>query len=314
MTDNNEHTKSSEIYRLPIHYDVPEHTLSIDSAIQGLMSVRGVIRELEKQLIILGKNYQSPEIMISADEEGGLKQILYISRGLATLSAASLAFTLVVLEIEESENFAKFMQEIKGEEYENGQIDAFLGKVTTSFMEKDAEEFEQHAPGKINFNNANKPKSDFFNRCLMDANIKGLEFNDDDKFLIQRNDFPMKISRNLSKETESELKIYRDVTLVSAVEIDLNRVWCFQDSFSKKDINAYMEDEEFKESFFKGHYPLKTSFHDDKVTILIEAITDVEGGIKTKKTRFNVTKVCKFNDIDIAPIPSSVDKYNPDLN
>ena len=109
----------------------------------------------------------------------------------------------------------------------------------------------------------------------MDANIKGLEFNDDDKFLIQRNDFPMKISRNLSKETESELKIYRDVTLVSAVEIDLNRVWCFQDSFSKKDINAYMEDEEFKESFFKGHYPIKTSFHDDKVTILIEAITDV---------------------------------------
>lgn len=306
MTDNNEHTKSSEIYRLPIHYDVPEHTLSIDTAIQGLMSVRGVIRELEKQLIIPGKNYKSPEIMISADEEGGFKQILTISGAAALFWAA--------VQVEESENFAKFMQEIKGEEYENGQIDAFLGKVTTSFMEKDAEEFEQHAPGKINFNNANKLKSYFFNRCLMDANIKGLEFNDDDKFLIQRNDFPMKISRNLSKETESELKIYRDVTLVSAVEIDLNRVWCFQDSFSKKDINAYMEDEEFKESFFKGHYPLKTSFHDDKVTILIEAITDVEGGIKTKKTRFNVTKVCKFNDIDIAPIPSSVDKYNPDLN
>ena len=305
MTDNNEHTKSSEIYRLPIHYDVPEHTLSIDSAIQGLMSVRGVIRELEKQLIIPGKNYQSPEIMISADEEGGFKQILTISGAAALFWAA--------VQVEESENFAKFMQEIKGEEYENGQIGAFLGKVTTSFMEKDAEEFEQLALGKINFNKANKFKSDFYNRCLMDGNIKGLEFNDDDKFLIQRNDFPMKISRNLSKETESELKIYRDVTLVSAVEIDLNRVWCFQDSFSKKDINAYMEDEEFKESFFKGHYPLKTSFHDDKVTILIEAITDVEGGSKTK-TRFNVKKVYKFNDIDIAPIPSSVDKYNPDLN
>ena len=195
MTDNNEHTKSSEIYRLPIHYDVPEHTLSIDTAIQGLMSVRGVIRELEKQLIIPGKNYKSPEIMISADEEGGFKQILTISGAAALFWAA--------VQVEESENFAKFMQEIKGEEYENGQIGAFLGKVTTSFMEKDAEEFEQLAPGKINFNKANKFKSDFYNRCLMDGNIKGLEFNDDDKFLIQRRDFPMKISRNLSKETKS---------------------------------------------------------------------------------------------------------------
>lgn len=302
MEDDDKHIPGLQIYRLPIHYDVAGHTLSIDTAIQGLVSIKGVIKELEEQLFKHDKNYISSTVLVSVDEEGGLKQVLQI-----LMMASGLVLPLGG--IEESENFAQFMKQIHGEEYEAGQIGFHLGRAVKLFMEEDAEKIENIAPERLNLNKAKKYKSDFYQQCLNNQNIKGLEFSDENEFPIKRKNFSSKISNNSSKDTKSEFKLYKDIILVSAVEIDRDLAWRFQETNSPKIIKAYMEDYDFKKRFLEGLYPLKTSVDHDKMSILLKEITTIETGA----IRRIVKDVYKFNETVIKAIPSSFDEYELEI-
>lgn len=82
--------------------------------------------------------------------------------------------------------------------------------------------------------------------------------------------------------------------------------WQGKDINTNEHLYFYLKDPIFANDFFKGKYPVKTTENDDRMDVLIEYKTSKI----TKKTEHNAKKVFKFNDAEIAEIPSDLSFEN----
>lgn len=156
-------------------------------------------------------------------------------------------------------------------------------------------------PQEMNLDIAIKAKSDFYTMCSKNTDIKGIGFTNNNNFIIKRSDFPRYISQDIIREIPDTL-VLQELTIYKPVNIPSDNQWSFKDNKTKQNLNAHIIDEEFKNNFLLGRYPLKSTKNNDVIVALVRYERQMING-EEKIIGKKIDTVFKFNDISIKSIP-----------
>jgi hypothetical protein len=290
-------TKMTDIVvaRLPLHFDVPQNYLPTEDYVVALQSLKATLDEFNKRLFNSKLKY---EFITIGAEQGSYKGIM----GILTLTVCLFSEIIQFLETDTAKGIVKAIigKEIDYKDTaENSTI--FLRDLLIGFYITVNEKLEQEIPQSINLDKAFKAKTDFYKMCLENKDIKAIGFTDTPDFSVKRPSFTQHISKEKIRPLPSDFVLY-DAIIVSPVDIDVDQVWRFQDSVTKNALSAYMRDENFKQAFLSGKYPLKKSNLDDRVIMMLEYKKQERNGeVEKKETCVHV--VYSFNGEEITPLP-----------
>lgn len=199
------------------------------------------------------------------------------------------------------------------EEYMSGFIKGLTGKAPSEYGEnhgqlvKDSiigfysQDTEQlKVPQEINLDVAIKAKSDFYTMCSKNTDIKGIGFTNDRNFIIKRPDLPRYISQDIIRELPDTL-VLQELIIYKPVNIPSDSQWSFKDNKTKQNLSAFISDEDFKNDFLSGKYPLKSSESNDIILALVCYERQMVNGEEKIISR-KIKKVFKFNDIEISSV------------
>ena len=281
-------------YRLPIHFGVDASRLPASDVITSLKSVIRIVHEVERQFTGRKKIDGGTQIYVAPIERGSLEIIFIIVGGFVSL-----------VKLEESKNFAVFVEKVTGKKYEGGKIGAYLGQFTNYILKTPVSEINKAKPDSINLDKPIKDKSKFYKMLQENGDVESVCFDDDKSDLIPRDQFERHIISSRDKMPLRYREEYRTVIIASAVTIDKqNAKWSFVNFEGWKEFKAYMEDRDFKRGFlYKSQYPLKENFDPDTIYALFKIEQIEEGGVVKDGNKIHVMKVYRFNDIRIAEPP-----------
>lgn len=199
------------------------------------------------------------------------------------------------------------------EEYMSGFIKGLTGKAPSEYGEnhgqlvKDSiigfysQDTEQlKVPQEINLDVAIKAKSDFYTMCSKNTDIKGIGFTNDRNFIIKRPDLPRYISQDIVRKLPDTL-VLQELIIYKPVNIPSDSQWSFKDNKTKQNLSAFISDEDFKNDFLSGKYPLKSSESNDIILALVCYERQMVNGEEKIISR-KIKKVFKFNDIEISSV------------
>lgn len=297
MSDDKNKTKPE---LLSIHFDVKDHYINKDNHVLGIEATSTIIDELNKRLFDGKLEY---EVLVFPSEEGSFKTKLAVKIS----TVAMLALTL-------SENglFKGIVNDLTGAEWDNytiGQnIGGFLRDTTKRLFVTDVSTLEKIIPSSMNFDKILKVKSDFYNQCIENEEVKALGFDDTENFPIKRNQFFNHIiTKDKIRPLVSDLFIV-DATIISPVDVDKDKHWELENRKTNKvigkKISAYMHDIKFKKDFLEGKYPLKKSHNPDTLKVLLEYKKQERNGeIEIRERCINT--VYSFNGKELTKIPEN---------
>ncbi len=295
---------TKEIETFFIHFDTRGndgeviHQISLETFIKTSQSLRKILDGLNQEFF--NKKLEDIEILVLPPEDGGLLQKLAFI--ITTLSACTI---LPII----SEISIGAYTEITGEEpKETGQT---LIKLVKKFLETDNDELQNKKIIQRNFPKSFAGRSDFYNACIADDSIKGVEFCKDYQF-ITRSKFINFCNKPIENKLLPEYKIHKLAILLSVTnkpskkkgkETKLN--WKGQDTTNKKILEFSLEDGNFNTSFINGKYPLDGNLGNVMIADFVYHKVEVDGEIDPKKTRIVATKVYYFNK-EIIKIPDNL--------
>lgn len=180
-----------------------------------------------------------------------------------------------------------------GENHGKLVIDSIIG-----FYSQDTEQLK--VPQEMNLDIAIKAKSDFYTMCSNNLDIKGIGFTNDDNFIIKRQDLPRYISQDIIRKIPDTL-VLQELVIYKPVNIPSDNQWSFKDNKTKQNLSAFISDEDFKNDFLSGKYPLKSSESNDIILALVCYERQMVNGEERIISR-KIKKVFKFNDIEISSV------------
>lgn len=289
---------SSELVKFHIHYDVDDHFIPMSDFLVAANAAQKIIDDLNRQILGGKLRYQ---LVIIPPEDGTFLKTIGIIATAVTLN--SVVYPIV------SDYVLGAFEELaqhKPSDYGKNHMRA-LKDLTTGFLSKEVEELEKCIPHELNLDKAFKGKTDFYLSCQGNDKIKGIGFDSTNRFPIRNNDFSKHISKDRTRNIDSDFIIY-DLIVTSPVIENKDYVWDFQDKVTEQKISAYMRDESFKKGVLEGRYPFKNDgSNSDQLKVLVEyKKQEKNGDIVSKETC--VETVYSFNDVEIRPIPKDLPK------
>ena len=277
--------------RILFHFDIEKNCLPVNDFITTANSLQRV------SSAIVGQYYKNAkyEISVCPADDGSFKGWF----------CGFLVGALIVNPFEEY--ISGFIKGVTGKspsEYgeNHGELvkDSIIG-----FYSKDTKQLK--IPPEMNLDMAIKAKSDFYTMCSQNVDIRGIGFTNDANFIIKRSDLPRYISQDIIRELPDTL-VLQELTIYKPVNIPSDNQWSFKDNKTKQNLNAHITDEEFKNSFLFGQYPLKSTRDNDIIVALVRYERQMVNGEEKIISR-KIDTVFKFNNTIIKPIPEQI-PYN----
>ncbi len=286
-----------------IHFDVKDHHIRYDSHLAALEASNVIIHEINKRLF---KDQINCEILILPGESGTFLIKLAICTKFIVIGLGGLG---AVLSVTESQAFKGFVKGLTGKEWDNYKIGEDIGlffrDATKGIFLAEKDKLEKIIPPEINLDKAIKFKSEFYKKCIENEEVKGLGFEDDNNFPIQRSNFLKHVSlEDKIREVPSDFSII-DATIISPVNVDKNYKWKIQNNKNGEVISAYMNDLDFKSRLLSGRSPLKQSSKADVIKILLEQKKHERNGEVENKEK-SINTIFDFNDEQIKQVPSNL--------
>lgn len=272
--------------KILFHFDTEKNCLPINDFITTATSLQKVSNELVRMCFTNAKY----ELSIGAAESGSFKDwFIGVLMGGIFVGCAN-------------DYINGFIKGITGKDpTEYGENHGNLIKdMIIGFYSQDTEQLK--VPQEMNLDIAIKAKSDFYTMCSNNKDIKGIGFTNDNHFIIKRPDLPRYISQDIIRNIPDTL-VLQELTIYKPVNIPSDNQWSFKDNRTKQNINAHITDEEFKNNFLNGQYPLKSTQNNDIIVALVRYERQMVNG-EEKITGRKIDTVFKFNDMVIKPIPN----------
>ena len=302
---------------LPLHFDVPGHSLSAAHYIVAVKAMQTSLEELNKRAF---EGKLVFDFLVLPNEDGSFKGITSVlvkgvrnAKGLVIVAGALFA----TVEFSETDMFRGLVKGLTGYEldhYKAGEkVGELIRDIAVGIFSTKNDDLNEKIPASTNLDKVIRAKSDFYSACIQNEQVRGVGFEDSDVFPIKREHFPLHVSRDRIRQAPSEFRLY-DAIIVSPVDVDRDTKWVFQDKASKEIIKAHMRDQAFRRGFLSGSYPLKRSNLDDEVKILVEYSKEEKNGEVGIKDIF-VKTVYSFNGQAIPgapPVPVDVASIAPD--
>ncbi|MCE9508314.1 MAG: hypothetical protein K8R48_08410 [Alphaproteobacteria bacterium] len=227
---------------LPLHFNIAEHYLPLDEFIETAKNTRAIVENFNKEFCGGKLKYR---IVVLPPEKGSFKSRL----GVWIIAGASTLWLFAESDIgkgyisgltgQEPAYWAKqsgvatkkAIDEVtKKDTNESKQAaSVVLKECAKGFLAKDTDELRKIGMDKRHFREAYEAKNEFYTTCSNNPEIKGIGFDDTEKFPIKRVDFPRFIvdlppkdddDANLNWQTE-----VKTVTVTSPVWIRDGRLW-----------------------------------------------------------------------------------------
>lgn len=274
--------------RILFHFDTDKNYLPVNDFIITATSLQKVSNELVHKCFA---NAQY-ELSVCAAEDGSFKDWF-----IGVLMGGILVGGV-------SDYISGFIKGVTGKNpTEYGENHGELIKdMIVGFYAQDVEQLK--IPQEMNLDIAIKAKSDFYTMCGNNLDIKGIGFTNDDNFIIKRQDLPRYISQDIIRQIPDTL-VLQELVIYKPVNIPSDNQWSFKDKKTKQTLNANITDDEFKNNFLHGQYPLKSTIDNDVIVALVRYERQMVNG-EEKIVGKKIDTVFKFNDTIIKPIPEQL--------
>lgn len=307
------------LVRLPIHFNTKVHSLVGEDYIIAIEAFTNSLEELNKRLF---EGQLDLELRVITNEDGSIKAVTGVifkgfkkTANFTMKTATVLGVCAALIEFTETDTFKGFVEGVSGykiDHYNKAKELGSLGRDVAEFvhdilvgiytMEND--ELERVIPNNLNLDKIIKSKSDFYTMCINNEEIRGVGFDDSERFPVKRDRFAYYTSKDLIRDVESEF-IPCEVIIVSPVDTQHKAKWHVKDILNNASIKAFMEDESFKLAFLGGRYPVKQTSEDDRLTILLEYKKQEKNGVIEIK-EVSIHTVYSFNDVEIKAMPTNI--------
>lgn len=307
-----------QVQIVPIYFDVPDFSLPLEEFIQTAKATKQVIDTLNKELFDSRLKY---DIYVFPPEKGSFKSRLGIVLKKTPHVIGALGIIGLGLESDIGQGYIKGLTghtpaywaekigERHGEYFRSDREDQadiskdcaalILSESTKGFLKQDYSSLIQYGITKQKFKQAYVAKNSFYETCYKQGLIQGIGFSENEKFPIQRKDFPNLITdvSNTEDDDEKEWQVeirYIKVTSPNWDRDDINRTW--RAKYTQYDQTKYttffIEDDSFW--WFLGQGKL-TSNGIDTLKVQWAYIED-----HGRRSHTKVIRVLEFNNFKIS--------------
>lgn len=295
-----------QIIPIDLHFDTEQHFLSIEEFHTFCMSIKDIADNINTSVCDSSLKYT---LVILPPEEGSFLKRMGI------VGAVWLA-AWYGIESDVGKAFIKGFTAGHEPAYYAENAGAFLRDMTIGFLRKDSRSVENIDQEQFQLEKAFRARNNFYSACSKSKNIKALGFDESEDFPITKESFPSYLVVEPILEDEASIFYkFHKVTIVSPVTIQgSNAKWRTRIKPSGEILNFYLEDQEFKNAFFNGSYPLKESEQDDEMIIRVK-YTPMLDSTGKKYHKKEAVKVYSINNHIITPLPEGAVFDTPqDLN
>ncbi|WP_227271742.1 hypothetical protein [Roseobacter weihaiensis] len=253
---------------LYIHFDVPEHHIRLQTFLASAASAQKIIAALNHELFDGELHY---ELVVLASEEGSFlkKLALWASGGVVSVFAflesdMGKAYFRGLTGQDPSqwteqigESHAEYLEDVnlKGmsarDPTENKICSQLVIQMTKGLLEISRDDLESTGLQNIGPDDALDARSEFYEACMQDSDVRGVGFAPEHDFPIPRNRFPERAirgTRKIDEEKEQPWIIDVENIYVTSPNWDKNdqlaRHWKGKDSI-RKDCYFIIEDDKF---------------------------------------------------------------------
>jgi hypothetical protein len=185
---------TTEIARLPIHFDVPVHYLNADDYVVSVKSFKTAFEEFNKRIFNGAIEY---EFLVLPAEDGSFKVICGV-----------LAILTSIIPFLENDLFKGFVKGLTGynlDFYTSGEsAGTFLRDLAVGFFSTECEKLELIIPKNLNLDKALLAKTKFYRMCIANRKISAIGFDDTEKFPIKRTSFALHLSKENTRPLASQ--------------------------------------------------------------------------------------------------------------
>lgn len=202
---------------IPLHFDVAQHSISLTTFVNTAEHTKSLIHALNQE--VFGGSLQF-EILVVPPEAG-----TFLSKFEFYLLAGSTAlFSFLNTPMGEGyvkgltdhtpqewmqklgESHQNMLNKTLGETEENVKLigETVVAEMAKGALAKDNDEYARLAPLAGQLSETIEARCQFFEACIYDKKIKGVEFSNDGSFQIRRKDFPKLAIRPPVAEKEEE--------------------------------------------------------------------------------------------------------------
>lgn len=277
--------------QLHIHFDVDDHFIPLDDFMVTSDSAAEILDNLNKKIFAGNLKY---ELVVEAPTDGTFRNTMGI-----------ILFSAAIVPIAGDYSIGVF-EELTGHppSHYGEQHGKALRDLAVGFLSKEVDDLERCIPYQINLDRAFKAKSEFYETCHANKDIKGIGFDETDNFPIPRERFLNHTSKDRIRELDSDFVICEAI-VISPVNVDKDTQWELKDTVTNAKINAYMRDRSFKNAYLNGKYPFKETKEDDILKIMLEYKQQEKNG-KIEKKETCINTVYKYNEVEILQVPSNL--------
>lgn len=296
--------KIEEFY---IHFDQDKHYLSVKDYELVIKTTKEIFNNVTKDIMEIN----DVELLVYAPEKGCIITIFGISIGVGGI--------LYFLETDIGKTFVKGLL---GHEpsYWAGKtgelIRAIIIKLYTASQDElktFIEEMRKINEVVVKLDKSLKAISNFYIMCNKNAGLRGIGFEKEENFPIQRKDFFSHFTDDIIRDLGVHNE-YKALTIVKPVTKRTSKgKWTLSETGTNEEQNYSMEDEAFREKTLNGDF-VKQNPEDDEIIALTEYNLESKNGNKVIKDRKVVT-VYEFNKnkFENRELPSDFELNNAKL-
>ncbi len=289
---------NKKIINIPMHFDTGDiHYLPVDDFISFSNDMKNIVCDFNK---IIFDNSLNIKVIILPPEDGTfLNKMGIIIVGGTIFVAQTASFT-------DTDYGKGLVMGLTGNNpvYYGEKHGELIKDVSIGFLEKTTEELKNiiKKDDEKKLSKSYFQKSNFYQKCIDNVDIKGVEFADVfSDFKITRDGFLSRIKTE-DDDTWSEYKLH-ELIVVAPVNIkNKTQQWKMKDKENGEPINFFMEDRKFLLDYLTGDYPLKETEKDDVMVVMVKYDKKMENGLE-KVIKKEAIKVYKINNEELSPVP-----------
>lgn len=318
-----EEKDGGSVREIILHFDVPGHAITTDQFIDNIIGVRKIIKNLNE--VVFDSKAQI-KIEITPPKRGSFLINLDINVATATITAFSFASWAFI----ESKTGSAFIEGLTGRQPEQiakelgrqvtniakdstqticeGVATALIKICTLEILIKNNNELIELGINEIEFQEALKGKSQFYNACIDNDQLKAVGFDESNKFMVTRDEFCSHIRNEEALVVDytplDSLKSIEEITNLE-IKFETKEIKIFQMTWSVKNKQPGL----WSAVFGSKDEIVKFKIIDDEFWKLVKSgqIKPIEAGpvnavvqwcyevSENRKTNYKVCKVIEFS-------------------
>jgi hypothetical protein len=292
-------SEDSNVFRLPIHFDVESGRMPASDIEIALKSVDEIVQALEAAFGLCRGANKKPVVYVEGTKDGSFLIEIFIWFNELSESVENIRTVIYTIGVvTNSQQFRDFYHRLTGKEFDPDKYFDAFGSMLKGMLNKKTKEIEEITPNDINLEKCTKAKSDFYKMAFENPDVQGIDFDDSKKSHIRREDFRQHCSVPSKIRPPSRLE-YRQAVIVAPLTVDSSkaRKWGFINKADNSPFSAYMRDEDFRRGFLhEAKYPLKQTADDDEILALFE-VKRVQAGGELVEKDWSVVEVLLFDGV-----------------